>query len=193
MKIFADIVTWILHPLVLSLPAVFLIAYMAHGNASEALVWTGVSALFSFLIIGFVLIGIKKNIFTNIDVSNRRQRVFLYPFAIVIVLLFGLIVFVFNGPYTLTAASVCFVLGLIILDIINRKIKASIHVASVSAVVTGVVMAFGGLTYILFFLIPLTAWARVIEKKHAPMETVVGACAGVGLTFIFITIARLLL
>lgn len=193
MKLFANIVTWILHPIVLSFPAVFLIAYEAHGNLSEAFIWTCVSVLFSLLIIGFVLIGIKRGIFTNIDVSNRKQRVFLYPFAIIVVLLFGVIVYLFNGPYTLTAASICFVLGLIILDLINRKIKASIHVASVAAGVTGVVMAFGGFTYLLFLLIPLTAWARVVEKKHTPMETIVGACAGVSLTFVFITIARFLL
>jgi len=191
MKLFANVLTWILHPIVLTVPAVYLLTYYSTGNTNTAMYWTLISFLFSGIVSGFVLVGVKLKFFNNIDVSNRKQRVILYPFAVAVVLLFAMLIYFQNGPSNLTLGAILFVIALVILDLINRTIKASIHVASVCAFFTGVIYLFGGYSFLLVLLIPLVAWARVVEKKHTPKETIVGAICGVGLTVAAITIVQL--
>ena len=191
MKLFANVLTWILHPIVLTVPAVYLLTYYSTGNTNTAMYWTLISFLFSGIVSGFVLVGVKLKFFNNIDVSNRKQRVILYPFAVAVVLLFAMLIYFQNGPSNLTLGAILFVIALVILDLINRTIKASIHVASVCAFFTGLIYLFGGYSFLLVLLIPLVAWARVVEKKHTPKETIVGAICGVGLTVAAITIVQL--
>ena len=92
MKLLANIVAYTLHPVTLTLPAVFLIVYTSTGNFNVALYWTFLSLVFTGIVSIFVLLGVKKGFFNNFDVSNRRQRVVLYPFVIAIVLSFAFFV-----------------------------------------------------------------------------------------------------
>jgi membrane-associated phospholipid phosphatase len=190
MKLLANIVAYTLHPVTLTIPAVFLIVFISTHNANLAFYWTFVSLVFTGVISTFVLFGVKKGFFNNIDVSNRKQRIILYPVVIIVVLLFGFIVYSLNGPRSLVYASCMFVAALILFDVVNTKIKASIHVASVASLVTGVVYHYGGISYLLIFLIPLMAWARIKEKRHTLRETIVGGIMGTVFSFIAIYIVQ---
>lgn len=190
MKLFANTLTWITHPILLTIPGIYLITFYSTGKIETALFWTIVSLIFSAIVCSFVLVGVKMKFFNNIDVSNRKQRVILYPFATAVVITFALLIYILKGPQNLILGTILFIVALIILDIINRKIKASIHVASVSAFITGLTYLFGGWIFLSILLIPLVAWARVIEKKHTPRETVVGACCGIILTILSICVVQ---
>ena len=173
MKLLANILTWLLHPVALSIPSVFLIVMASTGNQLVALYWTFISLVFSSIISLFVLWGVKKGIFNNIDISNRKQRIIAYPVVIIVVCLFALTTYVFKGPLILIKGSALFIVGLIILDFVNSRIKASIHVASAAAFFTGLSYGYGGIFYLSLLLIPFVAWARIAEKKHTLRETVV--------------------
>lgn len=190
MLLFANTLTWILHPIILSIPAVYLISYYSTGSVESSTYWTLVSLVFAGIVSAFVLIGVMKGFFNNIDVSNRKQRVILYPFSIAVVLLFALYVYLQNGPGHLMMGAILFVVALIILDIINRKIKASVHVASVAALITGIIYLYGGFTYLFLILIPLVAWARIVKKRHTPKETIVGGLCGILLTVAAVNIVQ---
>jgi membrane-associated phospholipid phosphatase len=192
MKLFANVLTWILHPVVLSIPSVYLISYSSTGDANISIYWTFISLIFSGIVSLFVLWGVKRKLFTNIDISNRKQRIIAYPFVVGVVALFAFTVHLFSGPTGLIESSILFVVGLIILDFVNSRIKASIHVGSVAAFFTGIAYMYGGAFYILLLLIPLVAWARVLEKKHTVPETIVGAICGSLLTLSAIYIVQLL-
>ncbi len=190
MKLLANIVAYLLHPVTLTLPAVFLIVYTSTSDFNLSLYWTFLSVVFTGIISFFVLFGVKKKFFNNIDVSNRKQRVILYPVVIAVVLLFALFVYFQNGPRSLVYASCMFVAALIVFDIVNTRIKASIHVAAVASLVTGVVYHYGSSAYLLVLLIPLMAWARIVEKRHTLQETIVGGVMGVLFSFIAIFIVQ---
>lgn len=192
MKSFANITTWILHPVTLTIPAVYLIVFNSTGDTGSSLYWTFVSLIFSLVLSLFVMIGVKRGFFNNLDVSNRSQRVILYPFVIGIVILFSLLVFALRGPWALITAGTFFICALVILDIINTKIKASVHVAAVTAIVVGIIYLYKGYSFFLLALIPLVAWARIVEKRHTLNETIVGAVCGMVLTVIAIFIVQLL-
>lgn len=193
MGIIATIINIVLHPIVLSIPAVFLITLQTTDNISTSYYWTFLSFIFSGIISLFVFFGVAKGFFANLDVSNRKQRIILYPFSGVVVLLFALFVFTQDGPVSLVYSSIFFVIALIFLDVINRKVKASIHVAAVSSFVIGVIYVYQGASIFLLMLIPLIAWARIIQKRHTLIETIVGAISGICLTVISIYIVQLVI
>lgn len=193
MKLFANIIATILHPATLILPAVFLIVYKSAGGFHNALFWTFVSLIFTVAVGAFVLYGVKKGFFSDIDVSVKKQRIILYPFVVFITLLFTAVIYMFRGPSALIIASLLFIAALVILDVINIRIKASVHVASVSAIVIGIIFLYGGITFWMLALIPLVAWARIYNKRHTLKETIVGAACGIGLTLIAISVVQFLL
>jgi membrane-associated phospholipid phosphatase len=183
----------ILHPATLILPAVFLIVYKSAGKSHDAFLWTFISLLFSGIVAAFVLLGVKRGFFSDIDVSIKSQRIILYPFVVAITLLFTGFIYLFHGPTTLIVASILFVVALIILDVINIRIKASVHVASVAAIVVGIIYLYGGASFFLILLIPLVAWARVYEKRHTIKETIVGAACGIAFTVAAILVVQLII
>lgn len=190
MKVSSNIINVILHPIVLTIPGIFLLTLTSTQSIETAFYWSFLSLIFSGLISLFVVAGVRIGIFNNLDVSNRKQRVVLYPVAILVILLFAYFVHSQNGPVALTYASILFVIALLILDLVNSRIKASIHVAAVSALVTGVIYQYQGISYLLIVLIPLIAWARILQKRHTLKETIVGGVLGVSLTIASIFIVQ---
>lgn len=182
MKQFAKILTFIIHPATLAIPAVFLIVYKEIGTVSAAISWTLISMIFTGIVGGFVVYGVKKGFFSDVDISVRRQRVILYPFVIGVILLLILCVYLLQGPTVLIFAGIFLILSLIVFDLINIKIKASVHVASIASLSVVLVALYGGWAYWTLFLIPFIAWARIIQKRHTLKETIVGAMSGILLT-----------
>lgn len=188
MHLFAHITTLIFHPIPITVIAVFLIVLRRENNLNSALHWTIVSLVLASIIAAFVLLGIKSKLFNNIDVSNRVQRRFLYPFVVVVSLVFVFLVYLFKGPFTLIYSGFVFAASLCILGIINSRIKASVHVAASAAFVTGLIYMLGFEFIFLLLLVPLNAWARIKEKKHTLNETIVGGLFGSFATIIAIYI-----
>lgn len=182
MKIIAKGLGVILHPVLLVLIGVFTIVQATTGLVEEAFYWTILSTFFATIIGAFVFIGVKKGFFNNFDVSNRRQRVILYPFAILVVVFFAMFVYFSNGPLILVISSIILIVSLAILDAVNQRVKASIHVASVASLATGFVLLHGINYIIILILIPLSAYARIASKRHTLREVIIGAFLGVVLT-----------
>lgn len=191
MKLFSQIIGIVFHPVLLSLLGVYLIVHSSTQNFQVAVYWTIISTFFAFLIGIFVYIGVRKGFFNNLDVSNRKQRVILYPFAIFVIILFGIFVFIVKGPFVLIESCIVFTISLLLLDLINSKIKASVHVASVAALVTGIITIYGYKYIPFYLLVLLSAYARIVGKRHTVNEAIVGAFCGILLTVIGIFVVQL--
>lgn len=191
-SLLAKTINVVLHPVLLTIPAVYLIVYSGTGKENIALFWTAFSVLFTAIVSAFVLIGVKMKFFNDLDVSNRKQRIILYPFVIGTVLVFVGFTYFMKGPVNLILASLLFIVSLLILDCINLRIKASIHVAGVAAIATGFIFYFGMPAVLLYLLIPVIAWARIIEKRHTLREAIVGGFCGIGLSVLSILIVELI-
>jgi len=189
----ARFITFILHPMVLVSPAVFLIVIASGGGYYEAFLWTIVTLLFTLFVAGYILLGVKKGFFSNFDVSKRKQRIYLFPFVIATALIFLAVLFNFNGPKALLMAILYFVIALAILTVVNLRVKASIHVASLTAALVSASYLFGVLFYPFLIFIPVMAWARIIEKRHTLKETIVGFIMGTLLAIMGIIIVQYLI
>jgi hypothetical protein len=181
---FAKAISLIFNPVVVILPVPYLLVYKTTQDTSIALLWSLISYGFIGIVVLFVVIGVLLGFFTDFDVSNRKQRVLAYVVSIVTTLLYLLTLFVFKGPLVLFIAAIGLLIGLIALGEINKKIKASVHVATVSAIICAAAIVYRGPALLLLLLIPLIAWSRVRIKRHTPKEALIGGIIGVVFTII---------
>lgn len=178
MERIAKIITFIFHPIVLVSPSVFFIIYISGSSLNESIIWTLTSMGFLLAIAAYIRVGMKAGFFSNFDVSKREQRVFLFPAILVAGLLFLTALLFFRGPLSLLYALVYFILSVAVLALVTLRIKASIHVGGITAAVVSIIYFFGDKYIFLLFIIPVMAWARIIEKRHTLKETLVGFLLG---------------
>lgn len=68
--------------------------------------------------------------------------------------------------------------GILAGSIVNTRIKASVHVAAVSALITGLALVYQGYYWLLYILIPVICWARVKIERHTVPEVIAGSFIG---------------
>jgi len=187
---FARTVSFFLGPVFTLFPALFILVAKFSQDYSHALKWTIFSYAFVLAVALFVVIGVVFGFFSNFDVSKRKQRPLLFSFSAFAMFCYSVSLFIFNGPKILFIALFAIVLGLIIIVILNKWIKASIHVATLTAVVLFIGIVYKGYFFLLLALIPLLAWSRVKVKEHTPMETVIGSILGIVITLIVYLVSK---
>lgn len=178
MSLFAKLINFIFHPVVLIVPSVFFIIVASGNSIESAIFWSAIALGLVLFIALYILVGIKIGFFTNFDVSRREQRIYLFPVVLFagVTFLFSLIAF--NGPRSLFFAIIYFLISVAVLALVTLKIKASIHVGSITAATLSAVYFFGDKYFILLILIPIMAWARINQKRHTFKETIVGFILG---------------
>lgn len=180
MKRIAYIVSGIFHPIVLfDLGIIFMIGENFSWEFSKIVQWAGFLAFLNILVISFIFWGMKTRRFSNFDVSRRKQRFFLYQAIIVLCVAFYLIGKSLGASPFIQQVSVVFLIFLILLEVINTRIKASVHMASLAIVSLAAALYYGGAFLLLILSIPLVAWARIYEKRHTPKEVIAGIVTGV--------------
>lgn len=175
---FAKSVSLVFNPLVVTLLAPYILIYRTTHDGSSALHWTLYTLIFIFALSLFVLMGVKKKMFTDLDVSKREQRPLLFFMAVLFTSFYITSLFVLHGPYILYILAISVLLGISFASVINRKIKASMHMAAITALIVPVAISFGTYYLLLLFLIPLVAWSRLYTKRHTLSEVIVGTTIG---------------
>jgi len=93
-------------------------------------------------------------------------------------------IYLFHGPMDLLAGGIYIIAGIVIFILVNRQIKASVHVGALSAFFVSMALLFGGIFYLGLLFIPLISWSRVVLHRHTIPEVVVGASLGISLTVV---------
>lgn len=187
---FAKAISFFLSPLFILLPVPYILVERVSQNYLYALKWTIFSYAFILSVAIFIIIGVLLGVFSNFDVSKREQRPLLFSFSAFAMFCYLLSLFILDGPKILFLALFAIILGLIVIIIVNRWIKASIHVATATAVILLIGMVYKGYSFFLLSLVPLLAWSRVKTKEHTYLETAIGCILGVTLTLIVYTISK---
>ena len=193
MNLFARIISFISNPVLLSIPFSYALVFKSREDFLYALAWTFVSILFASLVGVFVVLAVRKGVFSDFDISKRQERTPVFIFTGLLSVLYFLIVFLLNGPRVLLIALGALLLGVIIADIINRKIKASIHLAVFSSFSVIMGILYGGMFWVLLLIAPLVAWSRVKLKKHEPFETIVGGLVGTIIVLVLYVVVKYVL
>lgn len=189
---FAKFISAVFNPILVLLFVPFVLLYRDTHNLSEAVLWTLYTAFFLIAITAFILYCVQRKMFTDMDVSKKEQRPLLFFVSTIFVLLYLIGLFLLHGPYLLFVIAFGIILGIFVVSIINRWIKASVHVATVSALIFAVAITSDGIYRLFLLLIPLVAWSRVKIKRHTLSETIVGGILGIALAgFIYAMIGVL--
>ena len=151
------------------------------------------ATLLSVLIIGGIfvpvglrtLVGVRSGKYTNLDVSDRVQRQRWFMVTTVLLLIVTAIIWITEQNWSLRLGMVCAFLLLLISQLVNTRIKASMHLAFhvyLSLLVLHMNLI-AGVCFLLFA--PLLAWSRLYLKRHIAKEVVVGMALGCLFGFAF--------
>jgi hypothetical protein len=188
----ARFISFLFNPVFVFVFVPFLILFKSTNNLQNALYWTGYTVFFLVFITLFILYGVKKKIFTDIDVSKREQRPLLFFTSIILAIFYLAGLFILHGPFLLFIIAFGVIMGIFVASIINTRIKASIHVATISSLIVGLALAYGGGYFLLLLFIPLVAWSRIIIKRHTVSETIVGGILGILLSLVIAILVKVI-
>ena len=175
----AQVISFLFNPVLLLVFVPLLLVYKTTGDVVLALAWTGYTMIFLLAMTFFVIYGVHKNFFTDLDVSKRTQRPLLFIVSIFMTFIYLWGLSFLNGPKILFFVTLGFIVSILLIAVINTRLKVSFHVATVSALLFSMAIIYQGYYYLSLLLIPTVAWARLRIKRHTLSETIVGACFGI--------------
>jgi len=190
MKGFARAVSFFLGPMFALFPIIFISVAKFSQDYSHALKWTMFSYIFILAVALFVIVGVMLGFFSNFDVSKREQRPLLFAVSGFAMFCYLATLFILSGPKILFVVLFAVVVGLIIIIFVNKWIKASIHLATLTSAVLFIGIVYRGYFFLFLALVPLLAWARVKTREHTPTETVIGSILGIVITLIVYIISK---
>ncbi|PZU87523.1 MAG: ABC transporter permease [Chryseobacterium sp.] len=131
---------------------------------------------------------VKKGNYTNMDVSNRKQRHSLYIFIIIATVVFLIADYVLHKEIDWTVLMLCILL--ILMQISNFYIKSSMHTSLniyVAALFFAINPTIGVLWLLLAVLIGIT---RVILKRHTVKEVLSGGGIAIFVSLIYLIMVK---
>lgn len=189
----AQIISFLFNPVMLLIFMPLMVVYKTTGDIILAFAWTVYTMIFLIAISFYVIYGVHKKIFTDMDVSKRTQRPLLFTIGFVMSIMYLLGLLFLNGPKILIIVSCGFIFSILLLALINFRLKVSIHVATVSALFFALAISYQGYYYLTLLLIPIVAWSRLKINRHTLPETIVGACFGILLSLgMYLLVRRIL-
>jgi len=192
-KFIAKIISFFSSPLIILLPAPYILVDRVSNNDLYALKWALFSNIFLFSVVAFVMAGTFLGIFSDFDVSKKEQRPILFFFSGLVTFFYLASLFILNGPKILFVAIFAIFLGILVLGFANQWLKVSIHTATVSAFSISLAILYGGWFIFSLFLIPIMAWSRIKIKKHTLAEATIGGFLGAVITIIVYAVAKIYL
>lgn len=173
----AKFISIIFNPVILLFLMPYLVVYRQTASEIYALKWVVFSA--SFLLIGITLFLIErlKGVFSDSDISHQKERPRFYAIAFILAFIYFISSLFFKGiffPISIIAFGI--IIALFLFDIVNMRIKASIHVGVYCAFVITVGILYQ--TFIPILVLPFLAWSRIVLHKHTIIEIVTGGILG---------------
>lgn len=190
MDFIAKLISYLSNPLIIALPAPYIIVYKISQDTVYAWKWEIFSIGF-FIAVGlFVAYGVWRGFFSDIDISKREERKPLFIFVSITTILYLCSIVLLKGPEILLLSVVGCILGIVVIALINTHIKASIHVATISAFISSLAILYGGSYLLGTLLIPIIAWSRVKTKRHTIAEATTGGIFGVAMIMVIYFFSR---
>jgi membrane-associated phospholipid phosphatase len=89
-----------------------------------------------------------------------------------------------KAPAMVTALMLCYAGNTLVMMLITRRWKISIHASGIAGPTTALIASLGIWASIFFVLLVPVGWARIKLKAHTPTQLLAGALVTVPLTWI---------
>ena len=176
MKLFAQFVSFLFHPLSLMFMLPYFVVFRQTANIFSALKWQLFTSAFIIAAVILFFIGKRQGIFSDYDISKREERPKFYFIVMALAVAYLLSALFFKGilfPLSIIAFGIC--AALIAFAIVSYRLKASGHVAVACAFVLTMGSMYGQSMFMaLVWIIPLVAWSRFYLKRHTVHEIIAG-------------------
>ena len=174
----ARVVTEISGPAICCIAGLLTVAIRASGtNAGAA--WGGLAAIFVAIIpMAYVVRGVQKGRWSDHHVGDRNQRTRPLLVASASVAVGVTFLVLFHAPRDIVALTVAMLVGLLVVMVVTRWWKISVHVATAAGLLAILTILFG--PYVLFGLplLAAIAWSRVVLDDHTWPQVIAGALLG---------------
>lgn len=175
----ASAISSIIHPLVYPIVVITVGSIKLGRNSIEStLQLLAVTTVLSTLPVALlVYIQVRRGAWTDLDVSQRKQRYFLYPYT-----LFFLAVLAFYYHRSGADYAVWCVLALVMANVVNGfinlrwKISAHATTAAACAVILSLFAIDVWLPALLSVV--LVSWSRVVLHRHTTLQVIAGSLVG---------------
>ena len=131
---------------------------------------------------------VKNGTYTNMDVSNRKQRYSLYIFIIIATIIFLSVDFYLHKEMDWAIFMLCILL--ILMQISNFFIKSSMH-TSLNVYVAALFFTIEPIIGIFWFLLSIIIGiTRVILKRHTQKEVLSGGIIAIFVSLIYLIMVK---
>ena len=157
---------------------------METTEAFKNLLWMVILVIIP--IFGWIFWNVKTGRYTNMDVSDRKQRNSLYLFNVFIVSIYIAFLYFTQQNFDLILIIIFVMALMLIMHFSNFFIKSSMHTSFnvfVSALFFSLNIYFG---LFWLFLTILVGISRVILKRHTVKEVIMGASIATVISFIYL-------
>ena len=175
-----SILSYILHPMIVSTFTFWFIIYQTNSTIDNRDLIFFLSFFFSTVAPIVTVLYLKnQGLIKDLDASNRKERLLPMAFGALFFLIGFIILRKINSPIIIQGIMFCSLINTIIVWLITKHWKISIHTLSVSSGIT----IFWLLGYKYFFpmllILVLTTVSRLITNSHTLSQTIVGIVIGI--------------
>ena len=182
----------VFNPLVFGVPVVVAIAIHEQGGVTfyDVVNAAAVVTLISGIPLLYTTVLMRLGIFSNFNVSNRRERIYLFPML--------LLCFAAASAFMLHVEVAKLVLLLILYGLLNCllcalisfRFKISLHCAGMGGLAAGLYFSFGPWSLVPSLpLLALVAWSRVYAGEHTRAEVAAGSAFGLFATLLELSVS----
>ncbi len=183
MVTFAKVVSNVFHPLTMP-PIAFtlLIATNPVLQTRDKFALEAITLAFSTIFVAGFLYYLLRQGKIDEDIKAREDRILPLAVSISIYFVGFALLLAVDAPKIVSAFMFCYASNTLILLLITRWWKVSVHTTSIGGPLAALTFHFGTVMLPFYIVLPIVAVSRVILKRHTIGQVIVGALIGFGLT-----------
>ena len=180
LKTIGTILSYILHPMVVSTLTFWVIIYHTALTIANPNLIFSLSFFFSTILPIITVLYLKnQGLISDLDASNKEERLLPMAFGALFFLIGFVILRKINSPIIIQGIMFCSLINTILVWLITKHWKISIHTLTISSSIT--IFWLLGYNYIfpMIILLMLAVTARVITNSHTFLQSIIGMAIGI--------------
>ena len=174
----ATIITEASSPAVCVVVGLVVVAWHSASEGIDA-AWAGLAILLcAGLPMAYIVKGVKAGKWSDHHVSRREQRAVPLLVGLASVAAASVLLIVVGAPRELLALVVSQLAGLVVMLVLSRFWKVSIHCATAGGLLGVLFVLFGAWALLGLIVLAVIAWSRVLLDAHTWAQVTVGALLG---------------
>ena len=183
----AELVSSVFNPLIN--PVIAFAVLLFYAPRSTGISWGTpmihftIATFFSSVIIFAYIYYLKhKNVIHSTELILREHRINPLTFGVISYAMGFFFLTLLDAPAIVRGLMFCYVTNTLVVLLITRRWKISIHTAAIANPLVAIVVHFGWMMAPILVLVPIVGMARVKLKRHDELQVMAGGLVGMGMT-----------